>query len=168
MIPFRDVPKRKLVEIWTELRNTWRKCVDNNHGVAAVEFATILPVIVLISVVTADIALGSYSKMRVQNAAQFGAQYAVAHGFNSSSIANAVLNNTSVANLSVMPSPYEVCGCALSTGIASMECDLPCPDGSSPGVYVNVTTQATYKTIIPYLILPDSYTFVGQAMVRMQ
>ena len=154
--------------MWSGLRNAWEKFADNNHGVAAVEFAVIMPGLILMFIVTADVALGTYSKMRVHDAAQFGAEYAVAHGFNSASIAKAVLSNSNVAGLSVTPSPYEECGCAASTGIESIDCSLPCSDGSSPGLYVNVTTRATYKTTLPYPFFPDSYIYVAKAMVRMQ
>jgi Flp pilus assembly protein TadG len=143
-------------------------CVRSEHGVAAVEFAIFAPALILMTIGTADLALGIYSKMRVQNAAQFGTQYAVTHGFDSASVTDAVLSNSSVPGLSVTPAPYEFCGCATGTGIGTVDCSSPCPDGSSSGVYVSVSTQGTYNTILPYPLIPDSYTFAAQATVRVE
>lgn len=140
----------------------------SNRGAAAVEFAIIAPGLIFLAIATADLALGIYCKMRVQNAAQFGTQYAVSHGFDAPSVTSAVLNNASVAGLSASPSPYEFCGCPTSTGITTGGCGSACSDGSSPGVYVAVSTQATYNTIIPYPLIANSYTFATQATVRIQ
>ena len=55
-------------------------------GVAAIELSIIAPMLVLALVCTADLGLGIYRNMQVQNAAQAGAEYAVTHGFVADSI----------------------------------------------------------------------------------
>ena len=72
---------------------------SNDSGVAAIEFAVLGAVLCLIVVAVGDLGLGFYSNMQVQNSAQAGAQYAAVHGFNSTSVSNAVTNATSIAGI---------------------------------------------------------------------
>jgi Flp pilus assembly protein TadG len=145
-----------------------RGLAKSNQGVAGVEFAILAPILVLMMICTADVALGIYYKMRIQNAAQYGAQYAIAHGFDSASVAAAISATNSVTGLSVTPAPYQFCGCPTSDGIAGADCTSTCPDGSSPGLYVTVSTEGTYQTLLPYPLLANNYTFNSQATVRFQ
>jgi Flp pilus assembly protein TadG len=50
------------------------------RGVAAVEFALLMPILALFFVFVVDLGLGFYRTMQVQNAAAMGAQYAAVHG----------------------------------------------------------------------------------------
>src|SRR5687768_6070627 len=59
-------------------------------GSAGVEFGFIAPGLILLAVCTGDLGLGIYRKIQVQNAAQAGANYAAARGFNASSVAAAI------------------------------------------------------------------------------
>jgi len=158
----------KLAPGYRTFSHLWRQYVNGSRGTAAVEFAIFAPGLILMMVMTADLALGIYCKMRVQNAAQFGTEYAVVHGFDATAITNAVSSNTSVSGLSVTPPPYQFCGCAASNGINATGCSSLCPDGSSAGVYATVSTQGTYNTLIPYPLVQNSYTFATQATVRIQ
>ena len=142
--------------------------VISDGGVAGVEFAILAPGLIMMMICTADIAFGIYYKMRVQNAAQFGSQYAVAHGFNAASITNALVSASNVPGLSVAPAPYQFCGCATSSGVDAIDCNVPCPNGASPGGYVTVSIQGTYNTFLPYPLLPRSYAFASQSTVRVQ
>jgi TadE-like protein len=162
------LPKHAIAAIWQAVHHFLGTSTEANRGVAGVEFAIIAPTLILMLVGTADIGLGIYRKMQVQNAAQFGTQYAVVHGYDSTTIANAVMNATSFPGLIVTPAPYQFCGCATTSGIESEDCSSPCPDGSSPGVYTSVSTQGTYTTMLPYPRIPNSYTFTTQATVRIQ
>src|SRR5947209_5111210 len=63
-------------------------------AIAAVEFAVIAPLLAGILVPVTDLGMCLYQKMQVQNSAQAGAQYASAHGWNSTSIQNAVTGAT--------------------------------------------------------------------------
>jgi len=140
-------------------------CAKNNRGVAAVEFSIFAPMFILMALVTADLAFGIYSKMRVENAAQFGSEYAAAYGIDDvAAITNAVLSYSSIAGLSVAPQPFY--GCPSDTGIVPADSTSTCPDGPV-GYYMSVSTQGTYKTILPYPVVPNSYTFVTQATVQL-
>ncbi len=138
------------------------------EGVAAIEFAVITPTFVLALICASDLGLGIYRQMQVQDAAQFGAEYAVAHGFDAGAISAAVSATSSFPSLSVSPPPAQYCGCPTSSGVTVADCGSSCPSGGSPGTYVTVSTQGIYKTILSYPVIPSSFTFSNQATVRIQ
>jgi len=145
-----------------------RSLARDIHGVAAIEFAIVAPMLVLAMVCTADLGLGIYRKMQVQNAAQAGAEYAIVHGYVSASITTAVSNATTFSGISATPAPSQFCGCPSSTGVTTTDCGGTCSGGSSPGTYVSVGAQAKYTTILPYPIMPNSFTFNARSTVRIQ
>ena len=141
---------------------------DGTRGVAAIEFAIIAPVFVLMLVCTVDMGMGFYRKMQVQNAAQAGAQYAAVSGFLASSISSAVVNATPFAGITASPAPSQFCGCASNSGVTNVACGSACPGGSSPGTYVTVSAQGTYTTLFAYPGIAGSFTFLAQPTVRIQ
>jgi Flp pilus assembly protein TadG len=140
---------------------------DGARGVAAVELALLAPVLIFMLVATFDIGMGLYRKMQVQNAAQAGAQYAISHGF-SSSLASTVTGATTFSGISASPAPIKFCGCPTSTGVTVADCSSPCSGGMSPGTYVTVSSQGVYNTILPYPMVPQSFTITAQSTVRIQ
>ena len=153
----------------------WRAAADflagrerGIEGVAAIEFAVVIPPLVVAMICASDLGLGIYRRMQVQNAAQLGAEYAVAHGFDAGSISSAVSSGSNFPSLSVSPTPTQFCGCPGATGIATSDCASSCPSGGAPGTYVTVSTQGTYNTILRYPMIPNSFTFSNQATVRIQ
>lgn len=144
------------------------KAKNDRAGTISLEFAVFAPTLVLMLVCTLDIGMGIYRKMQVQNAAQAGAAYAVLHGFTTSSIQNAVTSATSFSGVNASPAPSEFCGCATNSGVTAAVCSSTCSGGASPGTYVSVSAQATYNTLLPYPVVPNSYTFSAQSTVRIQ
>jgi Flp pilus assembly protein TadG len=138
------------------------------RGAISVEFAIFAPALVLLLVSVLDLGMGVYRKMQVQNAAQAGAAYAVLHGFTVSSIQDAVTSATSFSSVSASPAPSKFCGCASNSGVATATCGSTCSGGSSPGTYVTVSAQGTYNTLLPYPMVPNSYTLTAQSTVRLQ
>src|SRR5262245_55621047 len=137
-------------------------------GVASIELAIIAPVIVLALICTFDLGLGIYRSMQVESAAQAGAGYAVARGYSADGVARAVANATSYAGISASPAPFQFCGCATASGVTTVACTQPCPDGTGAGTYVTVSAQGSYTTLIPYPMFPTSYSFAAQSTVRTQ
>lgn len=138
-------------------------------GVAAIELALVAPILVLMLVASFDLGLGLYRDMQVQTAAQAGAQYAIEHGYTSSSaIANAVTSATSYSGVSASPAPSRFCGCVSNGAISNVTCTSVCADGTSPGTYVRASSKATYTTILPYPTIPNSFTLTSQSTVRIQ
>jgi hypothetical protein len=138
------------------------------EGAAAVEVAVLAPVLVASIVLTADLGLGIYRNMQVHRAAQAGTEYAVVHGFNSGAITNAIAGSTSLTGLSASPAPRQFCGCASSTGILEIACNANCASGAQAATYVTASAQGVYQTIIPYPLLPASFTLTAQSTVRLQ
>ncbi len=137
-------------------------------GVAAIEFAIAVPLLLMFAICTFDIGMGFYRKAQVENAAQAGAQYALLHGFNVSAIQNAVTASTSNPGVSASPSPSQFCGCASSSGISSAPCNSTCPSGATAGMYVSVSAQANYTPLISYPLFADSFNFTATSTLRVQ
>jgi Flp pilus assembly protein TadG len=137
-------------------------------GTAAIEFAIITSVVLMMMICVVDIGMGFYRKMQVQNAAQTGAEYAMLHGYNATSIASAVTAATTFTGISASPTPTQYCGCASNSGITSITCSSTCADGSQPATYVSVSAQGTYNTILTYPLIPSTFTLTAQSTVRTQ
>ncbi len=140
----------------------------NDSGVAAIEFAVLGAVLCMIVVAVGDLGLGFYSNMQVQNSAQAGAQYAAVHGFNSTSVSNAVTNATSVAGITASPAPTQFCGCVTGSTMATATCGSVCANGMTAGTYVSVSAARTYSTLISYPGFPSSYSQTATSTVRIQ
>jgi Flp pilus assembly protein TadG len=157
----------RLADWRASLRRFFFEPNDGARGVAAIELGLIAPILALMLVASFDVGMGIYRGMQVQTAAQAGAQYAVAHGF-STSIANVVTGATSYSGISASPAPSRFCGCPSSSSVTAATCSSTCSNGSVAGTYVTVSSQATYSTILPYPIVPNSYALSSQSTVRIQ
>jgi len=160
-----------------------RELAGDRSGAAAVELALVAPILVGILVPMTDLGMGAYAKMQVQNAANAGAQYALEHGFNTTSITTIVQSATSLgANVSLSPTPAEACYCITSNAMSIQPGDASapappcatgaCADGSTPGTFVSVDTSYSFSPLIafsvPGLHIPSTYTLTGTAVVRIQ
>ena len=142
--------------------------VRANEGSVAIEAAIVVPMLALIMVPLIDIGMAIYQQMQVRDAAQAGAQYAMAHGWNSNAIQNAVTAATSLPSVTASPAPTKTCGCPSGTSIAAAACGTNCANGQPVGVYITVNAQATYTTLIAYPVLGSSVPLSSQATVRTQ
>lgn len=140
----------------------------HDGGVAAIEFAIVIPLLVMMLICAVDLGMGIFRHMQVQNSAQAGAQYAMGTAFSATAISNAVANATGYTGVTATPSPFQYCGCADSAGITPISCGAPCAAGKTYGQYVSVSSQATYTPILPYPIISPKFTLTGQAVVRTQ
>jgi len=141
--------------------------LDAREGNAVVEFSIAAPVLAIIFVPLIDIGMAVYQQMQVQDAAQAGAQYAMAHGWNSSSIQSAVTNATALS-VSASPAPSKSCGCPDGSSFSSAGCGSTCSDGKTAGTYVTVGAQATYTPLLPYPTMGSSVTLSAQTTARIQ
>jgi Flp pilus assembly protein TadG len=137
-----------------------------DDGISAVEFAIIAPVMVLLCVGIADLGIGVYTETQVNNAAQYGAEYALLNGFDANAITTAVKNSTTLSNLNV--SPTQTCGCPSSTGMVTSSCNATCSDGSKAGSFAQISVSKAYATLIPYPGMPSSFTLTAQSTARLQ
>ena len=160
--------KKKMMRNWSSLINLMRTLRDDAAGVASIELAVMAPALVMMTICTVDLGMGIYRNMQVQNAAQAGAQYAMAHIFDANKIASVVSNTTGLSGISASPPPVQYCGCATSAGVSNVTCGSTCPAGAIYGNYVQVSTQGTYTTILPYPMIANSFTLTAQSNVRVQ
>jgi Flp pilus assembly protein TadG len=137
-------------------------------GAAAIEFAIVVPMLILTMICIVDFGVGYYRKMQVQDAAQIGAQYAMRHGFDTTAIQNAIASATSFAGITASPAPTEYCGCPSTSGVAAVSCTATCDGGATPGTYMTVSAQGTYTTIMSYPLIDSSFTFSARSTVRLQ
>jgi Flp pilus assembly protein TadG len=147
-------------------RNGLLRLWKDRTGVTAVEFAIIAPVMVLMFICMADLGIGVYTDMQVNNAAQYGTEYALAKGYDSSAISSAVRTSTSLSGVNVTPTQF--CGCPSSGSIVSNSCSATCSDGSKSGTFVQVAVSDTYATMLRYPGLPSSFNLTAQSTVRIQ
>jgi Flp pilus assembly protein TadG len=177
--------RRKLAVVRAKI--SWRGVRDflfvgdkARAGVAAIEFAAVVPFLVLGFIMAMDLGLGIRRGLQLQNAAQAGAAYAGLHPDQASlhscqqssyyytNIANAVTSATSLSNISFTYGPRTVCGCATSTGLVSADYGDTCSNGATAGIYVEFGISSPYQTIIPYPWLQDTYNLNAKVEVRVQ
>lgn len=138
-------------------------------AISAVEFAIVVPIVLLLTVCTIDLGVAVYDVMQVENAAQAGSEYAAVHGFNSASIANVITAATGLSGVAASPAPAESCGCPSGSSVVEPAvCYSTCADGSIAGTYVTASATAKYTTLIHYPGLPATFTFVNTATARIQ
>jgi Flp pilus assembly protein TadG len=150
------------------LNRLFTRVVEDKRGVAAIEFGIMIPLFGLMLVSVTDIGLSVYRKMQVEGAAQAGAQYAMFHGFDTSSISAAVTSASNAAGIAATPAPTQFCGCLNASGISTVACGTTCPGGAMAGTYTTVSAQASYATIFSYQVVPATYTHSAQSTVRLK
>lgn len=155
----------KMKSVFLRLRN-------DRSGAAMVELALIAPTLALMTVGTIDYALLMTSKLTVESAARDGAAYAVAHGYNSTTIASAVTSrgrsSSYLSSVAASPAPAAWYGCAnATTGVVSAaDATTTCTIGGTAGQYVTVSASGTYTFLVPWPTLPASYPINASVKVR--
>jgi Flp pilus assembly protein TadG len=139
---------------------------DEISGIAAVEFALLVPIMGFMFIAMADLGIGIYTDMQVSNAAQYGAEYALANGYDPDKVRSAVLSASGLSHLTVSPSQF--CGCPNAGQVREVSCSAHCDDGNSAGTYAKVAVSNTYATIVPYPGLPSSFALTAQSTARVQ
>lgn len=135
-------------------------------GAAGVEFALLLPALVLLLIGAVDVGTLTYQEMQVNAAAHAGAQYALLKGWDQSGIQTAVTGATSLS-VAATPTPQLLKACIVG-GVVSTVSGSTCSGGGSPGQYVQINAQATVSPVIVWSSIVTPTTLSAQAMVRIQ
>lgn len=109
----------------------------SRDGIAAVEFALVLPLLATIALLLPDLSQATVGVIQMQGAARASIQYAMAGGTDiteAKTLGLAAWNNQP-SDASMTTS--ETCNCAG----AGASCGQPCADGTSPQEYFNVTAS---------------------------
>ncbi|MFC3068851.1 TadE/TadG family type IV pilus assembly protein [Phenylobacterium soli] len=143
-------------------RRQARTLLGDRRGAAAVEFALVAPILLLLMAGLVDGSRLIAASMQVNSAAQAGADFALRNGWNQAGTAAAV---------SAAASGLDAPGVALSQGCVAnatltAAAGATCPDGRAPGRYVTVTASAPYRSVMrwPGVALPSSVS--AKAVVR--
>ncbi|MEJ0062555.1 MAG: TadE/TadG family type IV pilus assembly protein [Alphaproteobacteria bacterium] len=142
--------------------------VFSRKGTAAIEFAFVLPLFLLLLSGIIEVGFSAYNAMLVANSVEAGAIYAAKNGWNASGITAAVANATGVSGISASPAPASFCGCPGSGGITTITCTSTCTGGISPGQYIRISATMTRQTIFSYSGLVVPATFTSQSIVRVK
>lgn len=142
-------------------------------GIAAVEFAIGASFFILATLGLYDFGRASWHRMQVAAAAQAGAAYAAANGFNTNGIVAAVVGSTDFSTLTASPAPTMQCGCPAGTaGITPAACGSTCPIVGGvtevAGYYVTVNARGTYTFMFPYPYVPAPIVMTASAFAKLQ
>ncbi len=121
--------------------------IANRQGVAAVEFALVAPVLILLFVGLADFGLATAEKMRLIDSARAGAQYAASNPTDTAGTTAAVKNATSgLTGTGLSVALTQSCGC--NDG-STVTCGSGCASGSE-WTYVTVAVSENYPLLINF------------------
>ena len=121
-------------------------------GAAGVEFALLLPVLVLLLMGMFDYGALAFQTMQVSAAAHAGADYAVRNGWNPTGVQGAVTHATTLASVSATPTPALSQGC-ITNGALVITTGSTCPSGGTPGSYAVVNAQAPFSPLVAWSAL---------------
>ncbi|MBB2175812.1 TadE/TadG family type IV pilus assembly protein [Gluconacetobacter johannae] len=153
-------------------------------GVAAVEFALMAPMLLLITAGLSDFPFALWDRIVIASAVESGANYAFAveqneTGNNASvsvvDVGNAVRAASSLTNLTVTVSPPATYCVSSGTGQASHATVLTsgpsgstCADGQKPGLYMTISATYQYAPLLPVYGLLAQTTLGDTVTVRLQ
>src|ERR1700736_5065995 len=113
-------------------------------GVAAIELAMVSPLVVTGVLGVGELGFTIFRQTQVSFAAQAGADFALAHGFNATKVSNAIVNATTYPAITATPAPS---GVSVASGVPP--CSATCSGGPTAGTYVTASSQAQFRPIIP-------------------
>lgn len=136
----------------------------NDDGNAAVEFALLVPVLILLVAGLIDFGRAYFTKMQLENAARAGAQYGLLHGSDDLATIQDVVRQASevpTADLTVSTSTFCACPDGTAQNCVSGDCG-----GFKPGTYVTIGAQTAFVPVFPFANSSRPATITGTALVR--
>jgi Flp pilus assembly protein TadG len=157
-------------------RSSGKKRGDLQSGQSVVEFALILPVLLLLSLGVIEVGRFAYISILVANAARAGAAYgaqSLTRSADTAGISTAAKNDflsNGQTSLTVTSAP--TCGCDSNGTTTSAACTGvsagSCPGGGHWVVLVRVTAGGTYNSLFNYPGIPRNMTLSNTAIMRVQ
>jgi Flp pilus assembly protein TadG len=144
----------------------WGRRTDGN---IAVDLAFIVPVILGLIIAALDFGQAFQEKLRLENAARAGAQYALLLGYKKQDTASVIQKarddaNDTTSALTINANYYCSCLDGSSTDCATGTC----PVGEVPMRYIHVDVRNTYTMIFDYPGFPASIDLTGDADMRVR
>lgn len=134
-------------------------------GVGAVEFALMLPILVLLMVAVADFGLAVNEKMRLTTAARAGAQAAYKASGDTAGVVVAVQQASGLDAAAITIASQKSCGCMSGAAVA---CDGTCADGNGVRTYVAVSVSESWAPVIVSSVMDAPITMTGTAILRVK
>ena len=140
------------------------------RGVALVEFAVAIPLLILLLLGAAELGRYAYFSIIVANAARAGAQYGSQNGttaLDSLGIQTAAQNDgtNGISALTVSTNPS--CWCWDGTTYTSTPCSLPLNCATGHAVeFIAVTVSGTAHSIMKYPLLPSTLPVSATTTMR--
>lgn len=141
-----------------------RRLALDKTGVAAVEFAFVLPILALVLAGLIDFSRLASQRMQVRAAAQAGADSALRYGWDEAAVRQSIIGSTSLP-ASAEPGPRLVFGCLSGAQIVETVAET-CPSGAKSGTYVIASAQASFKPFMPWPGIVVPALIQGSAFAR--
>ncbi|HEY2019162.1 MAG TPA: TadE family protein [Bryobacteraceae bacterium] len=166
----------------------------SDRGSAIAELAYVLPLLSLVLIGAAELGRIAYFAIEVSNAARAGAAYGAQNSGTAATQNSTAESAITTAALDDAPELAKVATSFTATAVTVEDCETvnsnsgavtenpsppvpypmvtPCATSTTTGVtntivnYVQVTTQATVKTMLKYPGIPTSFTLNGFAQMR--
>jgi Flp pilus assembly protein TadG len=146
----------------------------SESGQTLVEFALVLPLLVLFAIGAVEMGRLVYMSIGVSNAAHAGAQYGCQNGAHAGDVAGMQtaaaadapdLVGATNGNLTTTPTSYCQCSDGSSAN-SSCTTNPPACTGTHLVQFVSVSTTATYTPWFPYPGIPSSVALHGSAVMQ--
>jgi len=140
-------------------------------GASLVEFALVLPFLLLLLLGVIDLGRAYYLSIEVCNAAYAGALYGTQNPTDTTGMKAAALADVpdlSTGSNAMTPNAYAGCECTDGSS-ATTPCPATPPSCPSPAFlvnYVQVTTSYNYKALFPWPGVPSPLSLRGSAWLR--
>jgi Flp pilus assembly protein TadG len=140
----------------------------SDNGNATVEFALLLPLMLLLVLGAVDFARLFYAAITVASAARAGVQYGAQDTIKAKDTTGmqTAASNDAADITGVTATAQAYCECADGTRV---DCITgTCSGGTKPPAYVQVTVQKTFTTLVDYPGIPHNTALSRTAIMRVQ
>lgn len=155
--PRRTKPRRRLAPLF--------RCARGN---VSVEFALVLPFLLLLVMGAFDFGRGFTEKLRLNSAARAGAQYAL-EKYNkvedTAGVIQSARNDAEDVNNALTVTPRYYCACLTGGEIA---CGTSCSGGEVPMRYIEVDVSGPFQLMFDYPMTTGTMTLQGHAELRLR
>ena len=129
-------------------RRLLRAAMAERSGVAAVEFALILPILVFVLLATVDFSLYIVTRLELEQALRAGGQYALDDFTDTTTITSAVLGATNLTGITVtVGSLFCECPGGTSAVCRGQSNYTNCTGGISPAAFLNISGTVTHNPL---------------------